>query len=1197
MADITVKEITNLYLYGRITTPTNLVDDSLIRPNPLPTVTSVNVDKKDFMAGAGRFAVGAQFELIQKFFDPGFFTPSIPAGRYTKKEVADKFGISNFAWEMGQTDYQDSIDDYAERVYIYNSQTFQISDDAVFIVEPDGKKRIEKFSVEFRKDRQENFDFEGAGIVAFFGNPYLQERVDPSNIGRTVNINFTGSIPGVTYDKTSFDNDVAKISSWKGRDLFKLKSDIDILLENLFNSGVTKFLDGNKPIMYGNPGNDLIISPAYLQYYPTLISYKDNGVVIIGGTGADNIFGAGNDDKLLGGQDADWLRGNEGNDTLSGGAGNDILDGGDGQDTSVYSGNFKDYKLTLSKEDFKTVTIAHNAGTKEDGTDTLTNVEFAQFKDKKVPLKGLDLAFVIDTTGSMRDDIDAVKASANNIINTIFDDSFPFSRIAVVGYNDPATNTFLSFTDQEEIADRKTAAVKAINSISVGGGGDIPEAVNAGLIRALSGGAGKWNKEAAFRNIIQFGDAPPKDTELREQVLKLASDVGVSITSGLRALSAGDIETKSVTDGLALTSFALSAMDAGGAGVTIPVQIFTILIGDDPKAAADFASLATATGGKAFKAADAKEIVPVILDAINVATQSPIALPDLIPTSSDKAVTINVLANDSDPNGDPINITKIQNQVIEPGNKLTLANGALVLLNADKTISYDPNGKFGFLTAGNSTTDTFTYTVSDDKGNTDTATVTVNITGIANLADLELSQKVDNVNPEVGSKVKFTLTLTNKGPASASNVSVLDLLPTGLNFESATADQGTYNSTTGIWDVGKINSNLTSNLIITAKVGSVGAIANTAEIKTANEKDPDSTPANNDLKEDDLASVTINSIPEALKLTKGTNDTFNVGGGNGKPKLQASLTGQSFNLVNELSVFTVDDASGTLNGIAPGAAGYADAALKRSRVVLSAISNIPNGFNPKELTHLLEFNSGENLRFYLVRNSTTDAVRLGQTPISNLLFSSTTTQKVTDLGNSEYTLAWEDGLGTSTTDFSDMVVKIKPTIDALPLGTNLQGNPEGEVFDLRSIDNTKQVKADFIVNREAAYNNFVGFYKVDDETGRIGSLKPGDVGYAQSAVKGRVGSDLSVANQGTANLTGNLQGGAIYAPFVIVNASAEQFLNGQTDQAYFAYLGANTDKVDHIRLLGNNTFGFEDLRGGGDFDYNDMIIKASFQLV
>jgi ELWxxDGT repeat protein len=519
------------------------------------------------------------------------------------------------------------------------------------------------------------------------------------------------------------------MSSWKGSDLIKLFSDVSVLTKKLFDGGTTKFLDGDKPILYGTTGDDIISAVPFFDNYQkeltknaillgnvvnnntsTIFEYRNNGVVIIGGDGADSLTGSNKDDKLYGGK------------------GNDILDGRDGkEDIAVYSGNFKDYKLTLSKADFKTVTITHNSGTQEDGTDTLTNVEFAQFKDKKVPLKGLDLAFVIDTTGSMYDDIDAVKASANGIINKIFDESFPFSRVAVVGYNDPETETFLSFTDQEDIEDRKTAAINAINSISVDGGGDFPESVNAGLIRALSGGAGQWNKEAVSRTIILFGDAPPNDDYLRSQVLQLAANIGVSF-SGFSALSiAGDIATNSITDSLAVTNFALSAVDTEDTVVTFPVQIFTIIIGGDPQTVADFTSLAAETGGKTFNVADAGEIVSVILDAIDEATQAPIAVGDTISTDIAKIFTIDVLANDSDPNNDPLTLTKIQNQDIAPGQQITLASGALVTFNSGGNLSYNPNGKFDFLNIGETATDTFTYTITDGTGKTDTATVSVTL--------------------------------------------------------------------------------------------------------------------------------------------------------------------------------------------------------------------------------------------------------------------------------------------------------------------------------------------------------------------------------------------------------------------------------------------------------------------------------------
>ncbi|MDK2410174.1 cadherin-like domain-containing protein [Aphanizomenon sp. 202] len=352
-----------------------------------------------------------------------------------------------------------------------------------------------------------------------------------------------------------------------------------------------------------------------------------------------------------------------------------------------------------------------------------------------------------------------------------------------------------------------------------------------------------------------------------------------------------------------------------------------------------------------------------------------------------------------------------------------------------------------------------------------------------------------------------------------------------------------------------------------------------------------------------LAVEQNNSTP-TFNLGKIADDIFKISNSGGKSKIKVTLTERSSNLVNELGVFTVDDAQGNIHGIAPGTAGYAQAALDRSKVIFSAITNLPNGFNTDNLTHLLEFNSGDNLRFLLVKNGTIDSVHNGITPTTDILFSDLSSQKITDLGVGGFSLAWKDG-SNNNTDFKDLVVNIKSTNDLLPLGTNLQGQQQGEVLDLRGI--TQDVKANFTVNREAAFNNLVGFYQVADENGGIDidgngtvDFRPGDSGYAQAAVKVRVaGIDLGVNNQGTATFTDKtLKGGSIFAPFILTNGrTVDQVLNGQVDQAYFAYLGANADKVDHIRLLGNNVFGFEDLVGGGDKDYNDIIVKVNLGVV
>lgn len=337
-----------------------------------------------------------------------------------------------------------------------------------------------------------------------------------------------------------------------------------------------------------------------------------NGSVIenaIGGSGADILIGnaadntiEGNkgDDFLFGAYGGDTLRGNDGDDILQGGTGNDTLTGGVGSDVSVYSGNFDSYTLQFNANGTVSISDAN-------GSDTLTEIETAKFSDREIDLRpGQDIAFVIDTTGSMDDDIDAVKASAAAIIDAIFDADHGLidSHFAIVGFNDPNTETILSFTTNSNPNDRKQSALNAINSITVGGGGDWPEMVNSGLIRALDGSAGAWRADAASRRIVLFGDAPPKDTELADQVRIFAANLNATVE--------GHASSVAMSSSLYMTNFMLA--DEGGEPVR--VQIFTVVIGGDSETIKTFGSLATDTGGVAYSAAGAEDIVDTIIDVI-----------------------------------------------------------------------------------------------------------------------------------------------------------------------------------------------------------------------------------------------------------------------------------------------------------------------------------------------------------------------------------------------------------------------------------------------------------------------------------------------------------------------------------------------------------------------------------------------------
>ncbi len=91
------------------------------------------------------------------------------------------------------------------------------------------------------------------------------------------------------------------------------------------------------------------------------------------------------DDTLDGGKGNDTLDGGKGNDILIGGKDNDSLDGGEGEDTAVFSDKFENYDISRPS-DRGVFFISHVRGTQLDHTDTLTNIEFAQFSDRTVSL-------------------------------------------------------------------------------------------------------------------------------------------------------------------------------------------------------------------------------------------------------------------------------------------------------------------------------------------------------------------------------------------------------------------------------------------------------------------------------------------------------------------------------------------------------------------------------------------------------------------------------------------------------------------------------------------------------------------------------------------------------------------------------------------------------------------------------------------
>jgi Mg-chelatase subunit ChlD len=119
----------------------------------------------------------------------------------------------------------------------------------------------------------------------------------------------------------------------------------------------------------------------------------------------------------------------------------------------------------------------------------------------------MDVAFVVDTTGSMKDDIKAVKDSLLDIVKQVTKRTKDLEiRFGVVSYRDhpPQDKTYVTRVAD---FDRKAKRVqKRIASLKPSEGGDTPEAVADGLHDARV--SLSWEKDA-YKIVLLVGDAPP----------------------------------------------------------------------------------------------------------------------------------------------------------------------------------------------------------------------------------------------------------------------------------------------------------------------------------------------------------------------------------------------------------------------------------------------------------------------------------------------------------------------------------------------------------------------------------------------------------------------------------------------------------------------------------------------------------------
>lgn len=145
--------------------------------------------------------------------------------------------------------------------------------------------------------------------------------------------------------------------------------------------------------------------------------------------------------------------------------------------------------------------------------------------------------------------------------------------------------------------------------------------------------------------------------------------------------------------------------------------------------------LAEASDSFNYTITDGGELTDTETVAITITGQvpPPVAADDAVAGDEDTPFAIDLFADngggvDVDFAAAGLTITAINDAAVS-GGAATLASGAILSLTGDGGVVYDPAGAFETLAEGETTADSFVYTVADDLGQTDDATVDVAITG------------------------------------------------------------------------------------------------------------------------------------------------------------------------------------------------------------------------------------------------------------------------------------------------------------------------------------------------------------------------------------------------------------------------------------------------------------------------------------
>ncbi|MFL6858718.1 MAG: Ig-like domain-containing protein, partial [Allosphingosinicella sp.] len=401
---------------------------------------------------------------------------------------------------------------------------------------------------------------------------------------------------------------------------------------------------------------------------------------ITGSNGNDTITGSGTNDNLVGGA---------GDDTLIGGGGNDLLNGGSGTDTAVFSGSILNYTF-VHDGNGQSWYVTDHVGT--DGTDHLINIQKLKFADALIDLTHNNAPIAFDDSASTDEDV-GTYVGATSVLANDFDfehdnltaTAGTFSGVyGTLVMHANGTYTYTPYASTQSLAQGQS--VQDVFSYTVSDG----SLTDTGTLTINIAGrndapVANADTAAGTENQVLTINVLANDTDIDNGALLTVTAASAPAGKGTVSIVGNQVQFDPGT-----------AFDHLAAGATEQVVV-SYSIEDEHGATASSTVTITVTG----------------------TNDAPVAHADTATTDENSAISVAVLANDTD---------------VDDGAVLSLVSasgpaGKGSVGTAGNNVTFNPGTDFDHLAAGATETVVISYTMQDEHGATSSSTLTVTVTG------------------------------------------------------------------------------------------------------------------------------------------------------------------------------------------------------------------------------------------------------------------------------------------------------------------------------------------------------------------------------------------------------------------------------------------------------------------------------------